>query len=370
MIETSTVPSSALLPSTAEISIAVTIDAEAVLRRHPDPSQDREHPTVIEDELGYMVAVGTTIFSGQGTGALSVKGAVGGVVYISTTSGSQNFADSVRAYEISKDGDDTVFGPFELRRTPRPIPPSIPPSIIDPASTSGVLPAQTRDEKAWCYRANIANEGTERLGLKFALYGRGENAGQAEPLGYFCWKPTITVASSHPPVAAGISIMVTLDTDAIQKDYPNPGRDSGTPTVIGNDRSYVIATGTTVTSGQGTADLRTTSAVGDKVRIFTTSGSDNFEDSVLVYDISKDDDAVLGPFEYKRALESAVAPASHTSPLPAQTQEKDFWYYQARGIGVGDACLSLKFALYTRSKKTGEPVLVGYFACSLTITLS
>ncbi|MEJ1967761.1 MAG: inclusion body family protein [Rhizomicrobium sp.] len=168
-----------------------------------------------------------------------------------------------------------------------------------------------------------------------------------------------------------INILITIDTDAVQKNYPNPSQNSAQPTGIAHNLGYMVCTGTTVNSGQGTGDLDFNALVGDTVRAFATSGSDNFEDSVLLYGMPMfSGQPVFGPFNYQNFTKSAVVPNSTTTVLPARIVDEIFWFYQASVSTKGTEGYMVQFALYTRDPNTGQPVLKGYYAWDPTIRVS
>jgi hypothetical protein len=165
-----------------------------------------------------------------------------------------------------------------------------------------------------------------------------------------------------------INILIAIDTDTVVKRYPNPSKDQNNPTGIGHDMGYMICTGTVVNKGQGTGDLDFNAVVGDTVRAFATSGSDNFEDAVLLYAMPRfSGDQVFGPFNYQNFTKSTVNPQSVTQPLPARIVDEDFWFYQASVVIRGTEGYMVQFALYTRDDTTGRPVLKGYYAWDPTI---
>lgn len=166
-----------------------------------------------------------------------------------------------------------------------------------------------------------------------------------------------------------INILITIDTDAVKAI--GGSQDPNKPTGIAHNMGYMVATGTKINSGQGTGDLSITALVGDTVRAFATSGSDNFEDSVLLYGMPMfSGTQVFGPFNYQNFTKSAVTPNSTTSVLPAKIVDETFWFYQASVSTKGTEGYMIQFALYTRDPNTGQPVLKGYYAWDPTITVA
>lgn len=167
-----------------------------------------------------------------------------------------------------------------------------------------------------------------------------------------------------------INILITIDTDAVRKEFKNPSQDPKNPTSIAHNFGYMVSTGMSSVSGQGTGDLSIKAFVGDTIRAFATSGSENFEDAVLLFGMPKfSGTEVLGPFNYQNFTKSTVAPNSVTSVLPATIVKEDFWFYQASVAKAGTEGYMVQFALYTRSEDTGQPVLYGYFQWDPTITV-
>lgn len=166
-----------------------------------------------------------------------------------------------------------------------------------------------------------------------------------------------------------INILITIDTDAVQKIQGS--NDPNNPTGIAHNMGYMVATGTTVNSGQGTGDLSIAALVGDTVRAFATSGSDNFEDAVLLYGMPRfSGTQVFGPFYYQNFVKSTVVPQSTSTPLPARIVDETFWFYQASVAAAGTEGYMVQFALYVRSKPTGQPLLSGYYAWDPMITVA
>jgi len=168
-----------------------------------------------------------------------------------------------------------------------------------------------------------------------------------------------------------INILIAIDTDNVVKSYPNPSKDQNNPTGIAHNMGYMVCTGTTVNSGQGTGDLDFNALVGDTVRAFATSGSDNFEDGVLLYGMPKfSGSQVFSAFNYQNFTKSTVNPQSTTQPLPARIVDEEFWFYQASVITMGTEGYMVQFGLYTRDPNTGRPLLKGYYYWDPTIRVA
>jgi hypothetical protein len=175
-----------------------------------------------------------------------------------------------------------------------------------------------------------------------------------------------------------INILITIDTDSVTKSFPNPNPGTNpigsqsNPIGIAHSMGFMVATGCPVNSGQGTGDLSIAALVGDTVRAFATSGSDNFEAAVLLYSMPPmpNNPTVFGPFNYQNFNKSTVIPNSVTSPLPAQIVTETFWFYQASVVTTGTENYEVQFTLYTRDPNTGQPLLYGYFYWDPQITVA
>ena len=167
-----------------------------------------------------------------------------------------------------------------------------------------------------------------------------------------------------------INILISIDTDNVKK-IANPSKDQAHPTGIAHNLGYMVATGTSVNSGQGTGDLNFNALVGDTVRSFAISGSDNFEDAVLLYGMPRfSGETVLGTFIYENFTKSTVVANSTSTPLPARIAEESFWFYQSSVVKKGTEGFMVQFGLYSRDPNSGQPVLYGYYQWDPTIVVS
>lgn len=165
-------------------------------------------------------------------------------------------------------------------------------------------------------------------------------------------------------------MLITIDTDAVRKNYPNPSQDQNYPTAIDHNLAYMVAAEMKVTFGKGTGDADIPALGDHTVRVFATSGSNNFEDAVLLYRLPRfQGDQVLNNFEHKYVREWTVAPHSEHSVVPAKILEEDFWFYQADVSDIVSGGYLVQFALYVRDND-GKPLLFGFFAWDLTITVA
>ncbi|WP_157812163.1 inclusion body family protein [Polaribacter sp. ALD11] len=165
-----------------------------------------------------------------------------------------------------------------------------------------------------------------------------------------------------------INVHVTIDTIALAKAYSNPSKDFNNPTGIGHNFSYMIATSNTI-SGSGTGDLNFSAQVGDTVRFFGNSASNNFEDAILLYGIDRFGGVeVFSPFMSLTFTKNGVSP-SNQNVLPAHIGSQQFWFYQSSVIIAGTENYKVVFAFYKRDEN-GNPILFGYFQWDPTITVT
>lgn len=165
-----------------------------------------------------------------------------------------------------------------------------------------------------------------------------------------------------------IDIQVTLNAEGIKSDYPNPSKNQNSPTGIGHSYAYMVATSNAI-SGSGTGDLNFSANVGDIVRFFGVTASNNFENSALIYGINKFSGTnVFSDFSSKTFTKSGVSP-SGSAVLPPTISDQKFWFFEADVINRGTEGYRVVFALYERNS-SGEPVLYGYFQWDPTITVS
>lgn len=178
------------------------------------------------------------------------------------------------------------------------------------------------------------------------------------------------------PIEAGvvtITIAVTIDTDGVISKYPQLSKDPTVPTRIEQGLGCMVVAGEVEGSGNGSEEIRVAAHANDRVRVFAKSGSNNFEDAVLMYGmpmVNGDQVFLHGKsFNYRDCVRSAVMPCATMSPLPAKIEAVDFWFHEDRIKAPGTERRELQFALYTRDGETGVPVLFGYCAWELTIVV-
>lgn len=169
-----------------------------------------------------------------------------------------------------------------------------------------------------------------------------------------------------------IDILMAIDTEGIRSKYPR-NTNSSSPVNLPSGFAYMIGPQPAIQSGQGTYNLSIYANVGDELRMCAVSNSNNFEDAVLLYNISKSGGTqVTGTFVYQDYQKLAIRPNSETEPLPAKTtaHDVDFLFYQANITKVGTENYIVYFALYPSDIDPKNPVPYGYYTWDPTITVS
>lgn len=158
-----------------------------------------------------------------------------------------------------------------------------------------------------------------------------------------------------------INIMITIDSDRVATDYPNPSKDQNRPTGIGHNYGYMVATNALGIKGQGTGDLEFDANSGDSLRIFAVSASNNSDDSVLFYNLNQfGGSGKFGDVRYINFYKDIMVPGSSSQILPGKLEESHFWFYEGLLQKKGTIDYKVTFALYKRNA-SGSVELFGYY---------
>lgn len=167
-----------------------------------------------------------------------------------------------------------------------------------------------------------------------------------------------------------INILITIDTDAVIRDYKNPSTNSNSPTGIGHKYGFMVATNAVVKSGQGTGDLVFKANVGDSVRMNAVSASNNFDDAILLYRISKFSGVeVFNTFKNNDFYRNTPVPNSCDAVLPNRIEEAHFWFHEASVKRSGVENYKVAFTLYSRDAD-GKSVLRGCYEWDPAVEVS
>jgi hypothetical protein len=165
------------------------------------------------------------------------------------------------------------------------------------------------------------------------------------------------------------NIQITIDTDRLIQDIPNPSKNIKSPTGISHIYQYMVVSGNEAISGQGGADLNFNAEVGDAVRIHATSEYDNYDNPVLIYDIKRfQGDQVFSTFNSEILTKTTVEPSTPKVLPPTYAKEK-FWFYQANVKNTGAEGFMIYFAMYVKERGNPNPQLFGYYYWDPTITV-
>uniref|UniRef100_A0A8D8VG83 Uncharacterized protein n=1 Tax=Cacopsylla melanoneura TaxID=428564 RepID=A0A8D8VG83_9HEMI len=164
------------------------------------------------------------------------------------------------------------------------------------------------------------------------------------------------------------NILVVIDTDRLEKDYHNETRrlDPEKPTTIEDKYAFMITTNENVVSGQATAKLHIKGLVGDKVKWFGTSVSNDID--VIVYNITHGSDKVS---EVRRDIFGK----KYAYPKKKNIEDIGFVYFKYFELDVllkerGEANYNIRFAVYNTTLKSSQrELLFGYFEWDPKITI-
>jgi nematocidal protein AidA len=165
------------------------------------------------------------------------------------------------------------------------------------------------------------------------------------------------------------NIQVTIDTDRLIQNFPNPSKDQNKPTGVDHSYQFMVASNVTAITGQGGADLNFAATVGDVIRLYGTSEYNNMDNAVIIYGINKFGGTnVFSNFETKLFTKVAVLPTPPNS-LPPTFESQKFGFYEADVVNTGTENYTIQFAVYVRDRSQANPVLYGYFYWDPTITV-
>jgi hypothetical protein len=142
------------------------------------------------------------------------------------------------------------------------------------------------------------------------------------------------------------------------------------------DSSDVIVTSTARLHARASARLPRTlviaAHVGDLLRIYAVSGSNNFESAVLLADMqtqTKSDAAdVVSAFEFTAFEQIPVTPSGEPLAFPGDSEEAEFWFWQATIEGAGTQQCHAVLALYDCDDQ-GQPRFAGLYRWDFALTV-
>lgn len=182
-------------------------------------------------------------------------------------------------------------------------------------------------------------------------------------------KPSSSGEPTGEDASPAIYLRAVIDVPGVLTDHPDASRDAVTATSVTFNSAQIIVTTTAGTVDQSSGAITINADAGDTVRFFAVSGSNNFEDAVLVQSIGE---AAEGTVVEDAALlmlpQTAVAPSSNAGELTAAPTERNFWFWQFDVAGEGTQAFSPVFALYDRDEE-GQPRFAGLYRWDLQLTV-
>jgi hypothetical protein len=132
---------------------------------------------------------------------------------------------------------------------------------------------------------------------------------------------------------------------------------------------FVLATTAAQTVRQASNRIAVDVSAGDTVRFYGKSGSNNFDDGVLIEDMSPSSDrGSLQDFALMEFERSTVVPNGNADVFPARFSEQDFWFWQCAVATDGEPHCNVLLAVYDRDEQ-GRPRLAGRYRWVLQLTV-
>lgn len=175
------------------------------------------------------------------------------------------------------------------------------------------------------------------------------------------------------PANRTIYIRAVVDVDGVLQDTSQTDSDQRSP--VSAESGRLIVTATRGSTDQTTGEVTILANAGDTLRFFAVSGSNNFEDAVLLQKVAGSDDGdevILEAAALVNLQQTALTPSSTPSPGPSEQTappaERDFWFWQCAIAGAGTVTFRLILALYGRDEE-GQPQHAGLCRWDLALTV-
>ena len=176
---------------------------------------------------------------------------------------------------------------------------------------------------------------------------------------------------THPGTPRGriLYACVVIDAAAVFEAAGAPIGDTAHPLPIASSQAFMAASAIGPDDTRGDGAVIRDARVGDILRIFAISASNQFEDAIVIACIgAAGGDPVVDRCELVTRERLTIAPASATAALPAQLVQQPFAFGSCRVIGEGVGKLHLEFAIYDRDDR-GQPRFAGLYQWEPTLTL-
>jgi hypothetical protein len=173
-----------------------------------------------------------------------------------------------------------------------------------------------------------------------------------------------------------IYLRAVIDTDALPQG-PEAAQVHAAPTAVDVEDNSLILTSTAPgpDGAPGASDAAAgfaaiSATAGDTLRFYAITGSNNFEDAVLIKEIRVHGGdrgiAALAPVCLQA---QALLPGAGADPLSFGTAEQDFRFWQGTVADHGIQDCSLVLALYRRDE-AGRPRFAGLYRWDLQLAVS
>ena len=175
--------------------------------------------------------------------------------------------------------------------------------------------------------------------------------------------------SDDVPAPRTIYMRAVVDTDALPAHGHAAAGELAPTKVVADSAALVLTSAAQLATTSGSANVA--AAIGDTLRFYAITGSNNFEDAVLIDGIrcTGTDHSISGfaPVCLQRSGVVPDAPADSTSFVG--TAEQDFWFWQGTVADYGNQDCSLVLSLYRRDE-SGQPRFAGFYRWDLQLTVS
>lgn len=173
--------------------------------------------------------------------------------------------------------------------------------------------------------------------------------------------------SDDVPAPRTIYMRAVVDAAALPP-LGDAGATALSPTDVAIDSGALILTSTAQAATPAGGPAALAAGIGDRLRFYAITGSNNFEDAVLINDIRTLADRSISGFAPVRLQRTAVLPEAGAQAASIGTPEQDFWFWQGAVADHGIQDCSLVLALYRRDE-TGRPRFAGFYRWDLQLTV-
>ncbi|KVV45831.1 inclusion body protein [Burkholderia territorii] len=144
-------------------------------------------------------------------------------------------------------------------------------------------------------------------------------------------------------------VLVSIDTETILKNYPNPSKDPKNPTLIDWKHVYMVTNQDNVVSGQAGGELDLKAQVGDLIRWRETSLSLGFEKQVIFYGFIANQGRELISTPTPRKATASVPIPNPSSPSTPTCQKLDNYYWSSETLSEGRVIYHFYFQIIDRN---------------------